>query len=522
MSLPNYQIVVLDPISAATQIIFDATIFYELRYSRALNEVGTIAMTLPSTSEIRAAFTLDSFVEVYRDDENGVLRFEETYLVRFRQRFVEDNVEKFVVGGMSLNQLLMRRVIDPDDDPLQAGGFSTKSGRADQVMHDYCNQQIGPAASTARRIVSLTLTPTTHIGTSVGQRLRHENLFTIIADLAKQGAVDFQIYRTSGNNLVLGTGTIGLDHRRSTNVPLGQPWVGLTPRRGNLTSPSLVNDRKEEANFIYALGQGQRDRRIVYKAAGAGVSDSPFNRAEFTEDIRNVKKDDVLALITGAEAALKEHVAKLEFTYQPTNDEPGNKYRVDWDLGDAVTIDWDENTLDLRIINVEISLSTEGEKIQSTVTNDFVFPGSVPFIGGLPARATLWHYTSTVLTGVAISAAVSTTETYAHLPHQNPAANGDSWTGSFEFGAGSYIFSIVSPTSPNYGKIDWYIDGVLIISGQDWYSSPAVFNVVKTATVTVVGNGYHVLKAVVNGKNALSTDFFTEAVKMWFKPAVDT
>lgn len=376
MSLPAYQVVVLSPIDASVTAIYDAAAIDDLRYSRMLNDIGVLAMTLPSTAQNRANFVLDSFIEVQRADVNGVLQREETYLTRLMHRFIEGDQEQFVVGGLSLNHLMTRRIIDPDSDPLMAGGYSTKSGVADQVIFDYCAEQMGGIAMPpARRIPGLIMAVVAGIGGNVGARLRHENLFEQMQILAKRGAVDFKIERTTGTGLLLSIGVIGADKTRGTNDPLNQPWVGLSPKRGNLTQPSLLKDRKTEKNFIYALGQGQADNRLVYQAASTDVTSSPYNRIEFAEDVRNVEKGDVVGLITGGDAALDEHKFRSEFTYQPTGQEPGNVYHVDWELGDAVTVDWDETTLDLRITGVELAISAEGETITATVSDDFEFPG---------------------------------------------------------------------------------------------------------------------------------------------------
>jgi hypothetical protein len=515
-------VVVLDPNSGAVSAVFDGTLFYDLRYSRALNDVGTLAMTLPSTDVIRTIFVLDSFIEVYRSDVNGVLQIEETYLTRLTHRFIEGNEERFVVGGMSLNHLLMRRIVDPDDDPLGIGGYSTKSGRADQVMYDYCNEQIGPLASVGRRLTNLTITATGGIGASVSQRLRHNNLFKVAQDLAQNGHCDFAISRISGNQVQLDIGVIGTDRTKGTNSPLGLPWVGLSPLRGNLTSPSLSSDRKQEGNFIYALGQGQGADRALLKQAGSGATDSPMNRMEFTSDLRNVQKGDVLGMQTGANVALQGQIARKEFTYQPSNQEPGNKYHVDWDLGDGVTAEWDESLFDLRITNVEVSLSSEGETIQTTVTDDFVFPGieqAVEIL--LPTRATLWHENSAVLVGNALLVGSDSNQMHTTAPFQNPAANGDTFTQSAFLRAGSYTLYVRGVTANNIGKIDWYIDNVLVLAGQDWYSAGLTYNVLKSTPLTIVGDGYHVLKGVVNGKNASSSNFFMSLTKMVIKQAND-
>lgn len=367
MSLPSYQVVVINPITGETSAIFDPVAFYDLRYSRSLNDIGTVVLTLPDDNPYRTAFVLDSFIEIYRTDPvSRLLIKEETYLTRLTHRFRENDNEMFIAGGMSLNQLLARRIIDPDDDPLQAGGFSTKAGTADQVIRDYCREQIGDLASTARSISELTIPAVAGIGSNVGGRLRHEILFNAVRDFALRGNVDFTIERTSGNLMTLNIAQIGTDKTRSTNYPL-LPFVGLSPDRGNLSQPSLMLDRKEEGTFIYALAQGQRENRYVLKTLGEGATDSPWNRIEFTHDVRNIKKGDALGVLTQARVALRNKQAKIEFSFEPQGIDPGNIYRQDWDIGDKVTALWGDDEFDLRIISVEINVSEGGENISVKV-----------------------------------------------------------------------------------------------------------------------------------------------------------
>ncbi len=521
MAEPAFQVAVLNPLSGAVLAIFDGTLFYDLRYSRVLNDVGTLAMTLPSTDDIRAVFVLDAFIEVYRADSAGALQREETYLCRLTHRFIEGDEERFVVGGVSLNHLLMRRVIDPADDAGATNGHSVKSGKADQVIYDLAYEQAGPGASIARRTPGLTIT-SQPIGRSVATSLRFEYLFNQIKALAKAGAVDFAIERTAGAALELFIGKIGTDKTYGTNQPLGQPYTVLSPLRGNLTGPSLLADRKQEGNYVYAMGQGQGQDRIIYQEAGPETADSPFNRIEFVKDMRNVERSNTLALVTGAQAALREKGFHNEFTYEPTGGEPGNVYREDWDLGDAVTAKWDEASLDLRVIKVDVSIDSGGEKIVSTVTDDFIFPGS-PVIADvlLPRRATMWHRASTVITGNAIASFVAVAQRYFIYAIQNAAANGDSFSHSFFLRGGTFDLNVLGISGPVCGIVDWYLDGVLVVTGQDWYAAGYTYNIVKTDSITVSGDGYHVLVGVINGKNGLSTDYYLQLTKIYLKQASD-
>lgn len=370
MSLPDYQISCINPFTGAVITVYDGVALYELRYNRALNDIGALALTLPvenNANELSSIFGLDTLIEVARTSPvTGQLQVEDTFLTRLTHRFREGNEERFVVGGLSLNHLLARRVIDPDDDPLAAGGYSTKAGPADDVMRSYAREQCGDLASAARQFPDFSVGAVGSVGSGVGKRARYENLFETFQELSQSGNMDFIVSRITGNTLRLTIAPIGSDKSKTTNYPFA-PFVMLNPDRGNLANPSLIIDRKKEANFCYALGQGQGEFRIVAKVTGLGLGDSPYNRLEFTEDVRLAERGQSQQLLTGARDALKEKQPLREFTFEPSGEQPGNVYRFDWDVGDVISCQWDDESLDLRVRDVEISISAEGESINVSV-----------------------------------------------------------------------------------------------------------------------------------------------------------
>lgn len=140
----------------------------------------------------------------------------------------------------------------------------------------------------------------------------------------------------------------------------------------------------------------------------------------------------------------------------------------------------------------------------------------------MPTRATMWHDESLVTVGNAITRFHETSQNYGQYAAQTAAANGDTFTQSFLLAAGTYTLVIHGVTNTTFAKIDWYIDDTLVLSGQDWYASLA-WNVVKTqASITVSGNGRHVLKGVVNGKNGSSSSYNIALTKIVFVPASDS
>lgn len=364
MALPDYQLQILSVNDGSVQRIFDQSEFYDLRYSRILNDVGKLAFTLAQEDGQNDLFALDTFCELYRRHPvSGDLEREETYLARLTHRFVQDNEERFIVGAVSLNHLLLRRIVDPDDDPLAAGGYSTKAGAADTVMRNYALEQIGPSASTDRQMPGLTIGSITGTGINVGARLRHENLLEALRDLGVRGEMDFQIRRTTGAAMVMDIERIGVDRTKTTHYPASR-YVYLTPNRGNLRNPSLKIDRQEEKNFCYALGQGQGTNRTLLKVIGDGTGDSPFNRIEFVEDIRNVEKGDSVGLLTAAYAVLRDNRGLIEFEFEPNEAAPGATYQEDFQLGDTLTVAWEDTEQDLRLVEVEIEIGSSGESVK--------------------------------------------------------------------------------------------------------------------------------------------------------------
>src|SRR4051812_19085292 len=116
MPLPSYQLTVTDPATGVVLSVFDGTALDEMRFSRVLDDVGLLAVTLPYSNALPAIFVLDSLVEVQRTSPiTGKLQTEDVYLTRLTQHFRQGDEEKYVVGGFSLNHLLARRLIDPAD-----------------------------------------------------------------------------------------------------------------------------------------------------------------------------------------------------------------------------------------------------------------------------------------------------------------------------------------------------------------------------------------------------------------------
>lgn len=369
----NYQVSVHNPVDGSLELILDTAAIYSLRYSRIINDVGKIVLELPYSEYYESLFKLDTFLEVYRTSPTDSLALikEGTYFVRLFERMEnESNEERYMLGGVSLEHLLFRRQIDYRDDPLGAGGYSTKAGAGDDVILEYIDEQCGATASAPRQFPNFTVAASGGIGQPVGARKAlKDNLLKVCQELADQGDVDFYLERSTGNTITAYSEVIGSNKSKGMNYP-NNPFVYLTPIRGNLGQPHLTYDRRKEGNFLYAQGEGQGENRTLSEFIASGTADSPYNRVEFYMSKQSAEKSDPYQLQTSAIAKLQEKQAKVEFNFEPTGLEPGNLYREDWDIGDIITIGWGAIERDVRVMEVDIQVNSQGDRINVTLEEE--------------------------------------------------------------------------------------------------------------------------------------------------------
>ncbi len=96
--------------------------------------------------------------------------------------------------------------------------------------------------------------------------------------------------------------------------------------------------------------------------------------------------------------------------------------------------------------------------------------------------------------------------------------DGDEFSWQVILDAGVYSFGWCGLTFNNTAKIDWYLDDVLIQSGQDWYSASIAYGVTKTFNYSIPSEGKYTVKLKVNGKNASSSGYYLFGTYMEIKP----
>jgi hypothetical protein len=362
----SYQIDVLDSAGAVAAIL-DTTQLAKLQYERRLNDVGMCQFTLPLDDTANGLISKDTLIEIKRFPNPATQQDEGTYITRHRSRVVDSDGQAWAIyGGVSLEWVLLGRFVNPNNDPLTAGGFSTKQDAVDTVMAELADEQAGPTASALERVPYLTISTPAGVGETVSVRLSWESLFETLRNLAVAYDMDFRIERTSGIALAFYAERIGSDKTRTTNFP-GAPFVLLSPDLGRAAEPELVEDWKDEKTYVYLLGKGAGDARELYGGMAGAIYDTPYSFAAMVEDARD--SNQIADYVTQAQQALAKNRAKKTFGFSVAN--AIDQYRTLWDIGDKVTSEWEDFSEDMRIIAVKVEIDNDGEDITPEVVSQY-------------------------------------------------------------------------------------------------------------------------------------------------------
>lgn len=340
--------------------VLDTTVFVTLHYERVLNGVATCQITLRADHPAAPLFVKDRLIEINRYPSPRVAaQYEGCFLVRYRRRYEDEDGQVWLIAsGVSLEYLLLVRYIDPRNDPLMAGGYSTKEGPADDVICELVTQQAGVDAGVYQRVPDLTTAASGHVGNQVAGRWQWENLLDELQNLARTGGVDFYIHRSVGLALEFVCKPVGADLRRNY---AGAESVIFTPAFGNMSVPELSEDWKDEKTFVYLLGQGSETEREVYEQMSGHLFDTPYSYAAQVADARQVKGGNATEYLTQALGELAKGAAKVDFSFEVVQAE--QQYRRLWDVGDRVTASWLDYEADLRIMGVEVEVSESDERV---------------------------------------------------------------------------------------------------------------------------------------------------------------
>jgi len=151
-------------------------------------------------------------------------------------------------------------------------------------------------------------------------------------------------------------------------------------------------------------------------------------------------------------------------------------------------------------------------------TQIYLMPTALYYNTNFPKSPTLWHDQAIKTVGGTFVSIAENQQLYNNYTYQDSPADSDEWTHGFNCQAGTYQINLLSLDANDRGKLDLYIDNVLVASGIDFYNASATPNQKHSTSNITIGNGYHILKGKVNGKNGSSSSYYIALTKIWLTP----
>jgi len=263
------------------------------------------------------------------------------------------------ISGAHINHLLTWRTVSYDEGTDEAQATAIE---ADDAMKAVVRENFGVSAATGRQFNSdnLTVASDVTLGEVITQSFSRRPVLQVLqqmADASRQLGTEvyFGLVPTGKESVEFRTriGQWGIDRSKSTGA---NPLV-FSSANDSLVGASFEEDFTNHKNAVTALGQGEGDTEKAVRTTVAG--NFAETRKEITVNAGN--EAEVSGVGSRAEQGLVEYRPRKIFTgtFQSV---PGNLYGIDWALGTRASAQFRDQSFDIQVRSVTISLNGQGKE----------------------------------------------------------------------------------------------------------------------------------------------------------------
>ena len=312
-----------------------------------------------------ALFRQDYFIEWWRRDPVAGLDWYKDFTTFHRSWQWEQDAEGrlvYVSRGRGLNDLLTAEPIRYAAGSAQA----SKSGASETVIKEFVNENIGPGAAPAARIMpGLTIQADGATGAVWTGARASQPLQDVLQEVADFAPGDYNIVNT-------GLPTFEFQWRLNqwgADVRAGQPGaVVFSAANGNATNIRFGESHLDEVNVAYVLGQGEGAARTVETVEDAALlATSPWARRAVARDARN--ENTVAALQAKGAATLEKQRPEISVTFKALQS-AATRYGRDWNTGYLVTVETRDQSVGQKIRGVRVGMDEGGNENIQPETED--------------------------------------------------------------------------------------------------------------------------------------------------------
>lgn len=337
----------------SNQLQAEVTDFLALQYVRVVNEPGLLVFVLPGEHSAIEYLTLNAQVEVWRRDLDFNIPWTREFVGIFKdeERQQAGPFSSFKASCPGVLTLLSERIVAWYAETSNRSSFS---GAAETVMKTLVDYNAGSNATVVNgrirngTITGLTIETDGGRGSSIEIKCAWDNLLSTLQEIALIGGGDFDLVKEDNGDLNFRWYSNQRGSDRSAEVT-------FSTLNGNIANPVYRKIRSSERTVAIVGGGGEQDNRTVEVVTGDSYSTG--NNSEFFADSRN----STSGLSNTGQAKLKESSYRetLEFEVLQT---PSSMYGVHYFVGDIVTANYQDISVQLKINKVAVTLDSNGNQ----------------------------------------------------------------------------------------------------------------------------------------------------------------
>lgn len=332
-----------------------------------MNNLGSWSIKLPNTvlnaQGVRVAHPLCA---VLREQGSGLIVTGPNGVVltgpmTFASQEVtsEDADGTWIIEGVSDAAILARPVAYPQpsnpNPATQNVSNDVRSGLGEALMRSFVSANIGPTASAARKLTDLTLSADGGRGVSLSKSPRFQNLLELTQEIAV------------GSGLLFDVVQVGSGRQFQVSAPQDVSRSVRWDIANNQLSRSKYGYSAPGCTRVFVAGQGEGTARTIVEVTTPAslLSEAIWGRIERFVDQRNTN-DTAELTQAGLEVLAKEGSTVTSLEVVPSTD-MADGFGTDWKLGSWVTIVVGLKEVRAQIVEVPISISTDGVLVGAVV-----------------------------------------------------------------------------------------------------------------------------------------------------------
>lgn len=371
MAGSQYSIYLCDPFGVR---LADASKFVSLKYTRVVNDVGTMALVLPGSFDPQYIRAPDGRIEIWRrlpGLTSETLVTETTWLIK-KVEYDRDTRGRTTITIEADTPLCILR--EPGRFVNYAVGIvgADVTDALDDAIKFVARANIGVNASASRQLTSyISIAPDLGLAPSNAKYFAWRDCLKVMQEMAATSAqqdvyLAFDIVAPTPDTLEFRTyiQQRGVDHR----FPGGFNPVIIGPEFGNMGECTSSTDWRGEVTYAKAGGRGDGAARLTATAQDSErIGASPFGLRE--KFVQATQYTTTTGLQAEAEATVRQGRPKTIFKGRIL-DTPDTRYGIHWSWGDFVTVQAFGQSFDARIEAITVSVAGGKESIDAWVRGD--------------------------------------------------------------------------------------------------------------------------------------------------------